>query len=249
MRHGKILIGLLSLVALCILVRFSLQFIPSLTIDEVVLFVDDNMGIPYKCKEEFRNLYHTPLFGFDKYALIQKLEREGVVGQVKIKRILPSKIRVDITLQKAEAVLVAVDQNQIKKEYLVYDGKLYDLCEEDWDIYQQKVVKIQVPLSYALIIREYGLDDSFRSVLGMVYSLSGNSSLITMVKYDNNSSNSLGKMVLELASLNAQIFVREEVSATRIAQAIEVVKAEQEKASFLETTKRYDLYTTALVRR
>jgi hypothetical protein len=66
----------------------------------------------------------------------------------------------------------------------------------------------------------YGVDDSFLQVMELAKSLEGKTTLITTIKYDNNSSNSFGKMILELSSLNAQIWVREPVGAAQVSAAV-----------------------------
>ncbi|WP_320130754.1 hypothetical protein, partial [uncultured Sphaerochaeta sp.] len=108
-----------------------------------------------------------------------------------------------------------------------------------------------VPQRYATMLQEYGTDETFLKVMELASSLDGDSSLITRIKYDNNSSNSFGKMVLEFSSINAQLWVREPVSTERIASAVALVVEDSENSlSFLSTGPlRYDLYKSAMVRR
>ena len=112
-------------------------------------------------------------------------------------------------------------------------------------------VTIEVPPFYARMMVRYGVDDSFLQVMELAKSLEGKTTLITTIKYDNNSSNSFGKMVLELSSLNAQIWVREPVGAAQVSAAVLLVQEDQKDAlSFLSSqARRYDLYREGLVRR
>jgi len=108
-----------------------------------------------------------------------------------------------------------------------------------------------VPSSYAQMLLTYGLDRSFQQVMDLANSLGEKTTLITSIKYDNNSSNSFGKMVLEISSLNARIWVREPVGVAQIQAAVALAQQDQQDTlSFLSSEdKRYDLYREGLVRR
>jgi hypothetical protein len=112
-------------------------------------------------------------------------------------------------------------------------------------------LSIEVPLEYALLMERYGTDSAFATVVELGRDLGGEASLITRIKYDNNSSNSFGKMVLDLPTLNAQLWVREPVNPEQIRTALYWIEQDQkESLSFLSSTlQRYDLYKEALVRR
>ena len=76
--------------------------------------------------------------------------------------------------------------------------------------------------------------------------------LITRIKYDNNTGDGFGQIVLSLDSLNSELYVRQDVSAQRIIDSIRVIQAsiENDPASTLAMgTWRWDLYGDALVRR
>ncbi|HBO36306.1 MAG TPA: hypothetical protein DD633_07065, partial [Sphaerochaeta sp.] len=135
--------------------------------------------------------------------------------------------------------------------YLVEDHHLRKLHPDDVSAWQKVVVTIEVPASYAHMMATYSVDDSFLHVMQLATSLEGKTTLITKIKYDNNSSNSFGKMVLELSSLNAQIWVREPVGTPQIHAAVSLVLQDQKDSlSFLSSeARRYDLYREGLVRR
>ena len=100
-------------------------------------------------------------------------------------------------------------------------------------------------------MERYGTDSVFDSVMALTRGLSGESSLITRIKYDNNSSNSFGKMVLDLPSLHAQLWVREPVDPKHVQTALYWIEQDRkEDLSFLSSSiQRFDLYKEALVRR
>ena len=79
-----------------------------------------------------------------------------------------------------------------------------------------------------------------------------NGALISRIKYDNNNSDSFGQIVITLASLSSQLFVKERVSKDRISDSIKVIRKEAESEVSTYTKKsmiRYDLYKDALVKR
>jgi len=94
------------------------------------------------------------------------------------------------------------------------------------------------------------VDDELVKVVRYLASLQGNMSLITMVKYDNNSSNRLGRVVLQLASLHAEVCIREEVTPELMRKAIDVVAREERGLLHLDNEwTRYDVYASGIVRR
>lgn len=243
----------LLLVSLSSIFYFSLRAIPAFEISSVKVTVGEGgEKIPHAVEAELISLRGQSLFAVNLHSLEKKLTSLAVVGEISIKRVFPSSLVVHLEVAQPTALVSSTDENGVQDGlFLVKNGILLPLDREDWSLYKNGPVYVEVPSGYASMLQEYGTDETFLKVMELASSIDADSSLITRIKYDNNSSNSFGKMVLEFSSLNAQIWVREPVSTARIASAVSLVIGEQANSlSFLGTGPlRYDLYERAMVRR
>jgi cell division septal protein FtsQ len=182
------------------------------------------------------------------YRLERELGEYPTVSSVQLQRKLPSSLLATVYLVQSP---VLVQTSDGEEAFLVEGNRLVKIPEEDIDAWKAEVVTIEVPSSYAQMLLTYGLDRSFQQVMDLANSLGEKTTLITSIKYDNNSSNSFGKMVLEISSLNARIWVREPVGVAQIQAAVALAQQDQQDTlSFLSSEdKRYDLYREGLVRR
>lgn len=230
----------------------SLSHVPSLYIDSVMLSLDDDQVVtPYALKRALSQYRGTSLVSLSLKSVERELESLPLVDSVRVKKKFPSTLLVEVGLVSTSAVVLAQDANEeTEAVYVLQDDSLLPLEREDWSLFGDHL-KVEIPLGYASLMEKYGVDSSFVQVMELASSLEGNSTLITRIKYDNNSSNSFGKMILELSALHAQIWLREPVSAAQVNQAIQLVQEDQrESLSFLSShIIRYDLYRGAMVRR
>ncbi len=255
MRRIRIEIKVMALVLLMLLplAYFSLSHVPSLYIDSVMLSItDEHLATPYALKSALSQYRGKSLVSLSLKRVRKDLESLALVDSVRLKRKFPSTLLVETTLVGTPALVHAKNaEEQTVAVYVLRDASLLSLQREDWSLFEDHVLKVEIPLGYATMMEKYGVDAAFGEVMELAASLEGNSTLITRIKYDNNSSNSFGKMVLELSALHAQIWLREPVSAAQVTQAIQLVQEDQkESLSFLkEQMMRYDLYKGAMVRR
>ncbi len=243
----KMVLLLLPLLALLLL--FTLRSVPQFMISSVQVAAHQGSAqVPVEVAQYLSAMVGTSLFALNLGKEESRLEAFGPVSKAQLKRVLPSTLMVDLTLVDA---LALVQGEEGKASYLVTGETLVMLDSRDVPSWQKAVLTIEVPLSYAQMMARHGIDEGFAQVMALARSLEGKTTLITRIKYDNNSSNSFGKMVLELSSLNAQIWVREPVGAHLVQAAMLVVQQDQQDAlSFLSSpTRRYDLYREGLVQR
>ncbi len=255
MSKVRIEIRVLALVLLVILplAYLSLSHVPSLYIDSVVLTLSDEGGeIPYALRSALSQYRGQSLVSLSRRKVMRTLEQLALVESVRVHRRFPSTLMVEVALLAPQAVVYAKDTDDMTVGvYVLRLGSLLPLQREDWHLFDDRALKVEIPMGYAAMMEKYGSDDAFAQVMELAASLEGNRALITRIKYDNNSSNSFGKMVLELSALHAQIWLREPVSQERVTQAIHLVQEDQrESLSFLRGQMlRYDLYKGAMVRR
>ncbi len=229
----------------------TLRSLPQFKITTIQVVAESGSGrVPASIKEYLATFVGLSLFELNFYRLERELGSYPTVSSVKLQRKLPSSLFATILLVQSPALVQTSDG---KETYLVEGNSLVKIPEEDiGGAWKQEVVTIEVPTSYAQMLRVYGLDSSFHQVMDLANSLEEKTTLITSIKYDNNSSNSFGKMVLEISSLNAQIWVREPVGGVAQIQAAVALAQQDQKdtLSFLSSEdKRYDLYREGLVRR
>ncbi|MEA4859010.1 MAG: hypothetical protein VB127_00890 [Sphaerochaeta sp.] len=245
----KAKMALLLLPLLVLLLLFILRSVPHFTIRTIQVTAHQGSGqVPAEVANHLSKLVGTSLFALSLGKEESWLKAYSPVQKASVKRALPSTLVVDLTLIDAWAL---VQGGEGQAFFLVKGDRLLDLDSRDVPDWQKVVLSIEVPLSYAQMMARHGIDEAFAQVMELARSLEGKTTLITRVKYDNNSSNSFGKMVLELSSLNAQIWVREPVGAHLVQAAILLVQQDQQDAlSFLSLpTRRYDLYREGLVQR
>ncbi|MGB4407825.1 MAG: FtsQ-type POTRA domain-containing protein [Sphaerochaeta sp.] len=255
MRSFRVEFKILALVLLVLLplAYFSLSHVPSLYIDSVMLSISEEaMATPYALKGALAQYRGKSLVSLSLKKVRRELESLALVDSVRLEKRFPSTLFVEATLVGTPALVHAKNaEGQTVAVYVLRSEALLPLQREDWTLFEDHTLKVEIPLGYANLMVKYGVDAAFGQVMELAASLEGNSTLITRIKYDNNSSNSFGKMVLELSSLHAQIWLREPVSAAQVTQAIQLVQEDQrESLSFLsEQIIRYDLYKGAMVRR
>ena len=245
----KVKLTLLILVFAIILGLLLLQSIPAFNLRTVQITVEGGSGeVPIEAKQQLASLVGVSLFSINMMKQKRALTDITGIQKADLRRKPPSTLQATLHLFDASAVIREEDGGQA---YLVEDHHLRKLHPDDVSAWQKVVVTIEVPASYAHMMATYSVDDSFLHVMQLATSLEGKTTLITKIKYDNNSSNSFGKMVLELSSLNAQIWVREPVGAPQIHAAVSLVLQDQKDSlSFLSSeARRYDLYREGLVRR
>ncbi|MFA6688351.1 MAG: FtsQ-type POTRA domain-containing protein [Sphaerochaetaceae bacterium] len=252
----KILL-LLALVFI-LLAWYSLRFIPQFDIQQVDIKVTGGTGqVPLGANRIAGPLKGLSQFELRRSELEKRFEQLAVVQSAKVTRKLPDTLTVDIVLVAPQALVAAVDDSgSLLATYLVKHERLIELPAEDRSVYGDTVSTVEVPQEYATLLKRYGLDEGIKTVLSLVADLreadETRNTLITKIKYDNNSSNNFGRMVLELPRHNARLWVREPVSAQLVVKSIALIEqsAENEPLRFLDQEpKRFDLYADALVKR
>jgi hypothetical protein len=235
--------------ACVVILAFVLLSLPAFSVSRVKVVGD---RVPPSVERELETLVGKQIFSIRLYRLKRRLSEMPVVESASVRRRLPSTVEVGLSVTDPQAVVCAMDdEGNPGNLYLVRSGRLLEVDPEDRDLYGQDTVRVEIPEGYALMLEKYGVDEVFSRVMGLASSLGEDATLITRIKYDNNSSNSFGKMVFEFSSLDAQLWVREPVGTGRIASAVSLIRAEREDSlSFLSDGPiRYDLYRRALVRR
>ncbi len=246
MKLEKIVTWLVVLGMVVFIGFYSLRFVPSLVIREVVV---DNV-LPSSVAQSISLVKGKPLYGSAKMEVENALEGEPLVVEYKVKQKVPHSLEIQTTLLKADAILVVEDESVEKSFHVLSSGKLFPLEKEDENLYPESVFRILISPSYEKFLTLYGSDGKLETVLRYLDSLQGNISLITMVKYDNNSSNSLGWVVLRLSSLHTEICVREEIPPSLMRKAFGlVVKQEEERLHLTSEWTHYDVYASGMVRR
>ncbi|MDD7202592.1 MAG: FtsQ-type POTRA domain-containing protein [Sphaerochaetaceae bacterium] len=250
MRAARIAVTLVIFGMLCCIGVYTLQYIPAFVVNQVLLQEEQGRALPKSVMEVLASQKGKPLFGDTKGELAKALSQEPLIDRFSISRKLPDKFSVKVALRPLEAILVVSEGDRVQKLMGLGGKNLYPIELADGTIYPDSVVRVVITPSYAAMIEDYGVDDGLVNVVRYLGSLEGNMSLITTVKYDNNSSNRLGRVVLQLASLHAEVCIREEVTPELLRKAIDVVASEERGQLHLDNEwTRYDVYASGIVRR
>lgn len=250
MNVRRLLLVLCLFGVLILIVRFSLQFIPAFVIREIRVTENPaGYSIPASAVRVMQSWNGKNAFSFTRAEMERALSSDPLILKAQVRRRGAGVVAVSLRIREADAVILCTKEGQVVDSLVVTDTGILPLAEDERDVYPERVVRVEVSDSYGQMMRHYGVDDAFRSVLAMVGSISGDTSLITTVKYDNNSSNSFGNVVLVLEPLNALVSVREKIDASRLSQALEVVKREQVGSIPSREPTCYDVYGSGMVRR
>ncbi|MHC1693233.1 MAG: hypothetical protein AB9828_09425 [Sphaerochaetaceae bacterium] len=250
---GVILLAFLGLI------WYALRFIPMFYITEVKMDSTGGFtGVPSRITTLMNSHKGESLFSIDSHALELELEKSAVVVQAQVHKLFPTVLCAQLVIESPKAIVAAVDDDdKVISIYLAKDNELKEMPFEDFILFGNRVFVVQVSPSYAQYLVKYGLDSGIREVVrlagDMGQSTDGNYNLITKIKYDNNSSNNFGRMVLYLPSCNAQLWIREPVESAHLHDAIQLILLENGKDGTrniaLRGERRYDLYATSLVGR
>ncbi len=255
MKGGRVELTIVAIlvVVLLPLVYCALSHVPYLYVDSIQLTITgEGSKPPHALKSTLSSFRGKSLVSLWPRKVTRELEGLALVESARVKKSFPSTLVVETTLVATPALVRGLgSEEELLGAYVVRGSSLLPLLPEDWSLFEKSTLVVEIPIVYAQAMEKYGIDALFSEVMELVASLEGNSTLITRIKYDNNSSNSFGKMILELATLRAQIWLWESVSSDQVSQAIQLVQEDQRQSlSFLSSqTKRYDLYQGAMVRR
>ncbi|NLZ77312.1 MAG: FtsQ-type POTRA domain-containing protein [Spirochaetales bacterium] len=241
--------GATFVVLLLLLLLLALSHLPFFTISQVQVKIDGPLNhVPSEISDRLSTLVGQGIFRVSLRSTKKRIEQLPIVSSLALSRDLPSTVRATISFIDSPVFLQSEDG---ERSYLVDGRTLVPIENGDAGLWADHLPTIEVPLEYALLMERYGTDSVFASVMALTRGLSGEASLITHIKYDNNSINSFGKMVLDLPSLNARLRVREPVDPKHVQTALYWIEQDRkEDLSFLSSgIQRYDLYKEALVRR
>jgi len=241
------------------LVSYTLRFIPFFDITSIkATAIGGFNALPQRSAVLLAAMDSTSLFAFNPRHVERELEKSAVVKEAQVRRILPSTLSIKLSIESPGMLIAAVDdQDKVSGIFMVKQGELREIPFEDFQLFGNKVFVVQVSPAYASYLATYGLDDGIRQVVQLANDMGidedSNYNLITKIKYDNNSSNNFGRMVLYLPSCNAQLWIREPVSVFRLHEAVRLIEFEHDRDKTrniaLKGELRYDLYANSLVSR
>lgn len=229
---------------------YALAYVPALTVRQVSLEGNSGKVVPNELTLMARDLYGKPLFGSTEKEMERRLNDVDVLSSWKIARKIPDTYVVAYTVREADALLLETSGGRVLSILGLSDGTLFPVPLEDEGLWDANVLRMCISSSYKTMLVEHGVDRSLLDTVAWLGGQKGNMSLITTVEYDNNRNDRLGRVVLRLASLHAEVCVREEVDGPLLGKAIDVVEKAERGALHLDGAwTRYDLYASALVRR
>ncbi len=247
MTKSKVLIIISLAIALIVLIGcYSLAYIPLFEISSIrILGVTE---VPEDVYQLLSPLYGVNRFTIDKKKIIKQIEASATVDSCAITIAFPAQMSVLITPVAVDSLLF-----DGTSYYLLKDSSMHKIDEKERQLIASDTPVVIISPQYASYLCSYGADNDLKSFLSLAKELSSQeSNLISSMKYDNNSSNGYGEIVLTLEPLSSCIHIRDKVSINRIKDSIRVIEEEVLKDGALNisgTMTRYDLYSGALVRR
>ncbi|MCR5760979.1 MAG: FtsQ-type POTRA domain-containing protein [Sphaerochaetaceae bacterium] len=165
------------------------------------------------------------------------------VVSVNVQRYFPSTINIEVVYQDYQVKFFAYSETG-RTLYLADSSSMHEVDEATYSLYSS-LAAVELNPAYALLVDKWGYDQGFYQMLVLTGPLGANN-LITDIKYDNNNSDKFGMLVLEMSGLNTALYVREPVTSERLMEALDLISRNKN-----DTTEsvRYDLYSTALVKR
>ncbi len=202
-----------------------------------VFEVSDDM---YRCISPYKgiNLFKARL-DFLQHSL---MNFEGVESVV-VEKYFPDRLIVKIGYAPYKA-RISFEEDMQKYYFLTQGDRLEEVSEETFRLFSA-LAEIQLNPSYAYLILRWGTDNGFNQMCNLAEEL-GRKNLNTVNKYDNNNSNDFGLLTVESDNPKAVLCIREPVTPQRLSDAWDMIMRE---SGTDEEKSRYDLYSTALVKR
>ncbi|MCR4676662.1 MAG: FtsQ-type POTRA domain-containing protein [Sphaerochaetaceae bacterium] len=167
----------------------------------------------------------------------------GGVKSVSVTRYFPSTVNIEVVYQNYICRAYS-DNGETENFYLAGSSSMEKTDSETYRLYSN-LAEVELFPAYALLIEKWGYDQGFIQMMNLAGSL-GSETLITAIKYDNNNSDSFGLLKLEMSSINSVLYVREPVTPQRLNEALRIIA---DDGNISGGERRYDLYSTALVKR
>lgn len=245
-RTVLVIVILIILSSLFVIGFFAVRYMSVFNIDSVSVIGLET--VPQSVSTVLAQCIGVNRFTLDENAIEEMIEENALVDSCTISYSFPSSL---------EAMIVPSGEDCLLYDgscyYLMSDGRPVALDSSDSQTLGKEFCVLEVSPDFISYMQKYCEDEYFESVRQLASTLNeAEGWLITRIKYDNNTGNGFGQIVLSLDSLHSDLFVRERVSSSRIAQSIAVIQTsiEEDPALALSVdTLHWDLYSDALVRR
>ncbi len=247
MKKAKLLILIVIIVAVVFLsCLVALPNLPYFEISDIRVKGFDK--VPREAVEILSPLYGDNRFNIDRKELVSKLEDIASVKRAEVSFSFPAILSVKLERSDADSLLYDGE-----RYYLLQNGRPKAVMEEDVENLSRFYCITEISPSFLQYISRHGATEEFEEILSLIKSVTDEKgSLISRIRYDENSSGSFGSVELEMASLFSSIFVRERVSKSRISDSIKVIEKEvgdDPASNIARDMVHYDLYKDTLVRR
>ncbi|HZJ89023.1 MAG TPA: hypothetical protein VFC80_07710, partial [Sphaerochaeta sp.] len=136
--------------------------------------------VPQQAQVLLSSQVGVQLLRLKRKALLADLLAVGPIAAAELKRGLPNTLHAHLGLIDSPVVVSAEGGF-----YLIEDEQLIAIDNSDAASYQQQIPTVEIPLSYAVLMQRWGIDQLFKQVIDLAASLDDGSSLITRIKYDN----------------------------------------------------------------
>ncbi len=246
MKAKGLVLAVIAVAVIVLSFLVALPNVPYFEISDIRVIGFDK--VPSEAVEILSPLYGDNRFNIKRTELEAKLEDIASVKSAKVSFSFPAILSVELERSDADSLLF-----DGTNYYLLQNGKPKAVASEDVANLATFYCITEISPSYFQYLSRYGATDEFVELLSLVKSVSDeNGSLITRIRYDENSSGSFGSIELELGTLFSSIFVRERVSKSRISDSIKVIEKEvgdDPASNIARDMVHYDLYKDTLVRR
>lgn len=242
------LIIILIIAAVVVITAFyAVRYIPLFDIDMIT--VDGMTDIPRSVSVLLASCYGVNRFTVDEGAIKTQIESNPRIRECVIR--YSSFNNMEVTLVESDEECMLFDGTYY---YLISDDDKPVLLEQsDCEALAGQLCVVEVSSSFINYLESFSVPSSFRQILELISEVRAeNSSLITHIKYDNNTGEGFGQIVLSLDSLYSELYVREQVSKNRISDSIRVIQAStaEDPAGMIRfMPQHWDLYSDALVKR
>ena len=240
------IVVLIGLALVVVTVSYALRYMDAFAVDRITVVGMER--IPDSVSRILAACYGVNRFRLDVDALVSSVEENPLVDQCIVSWSLPA--HMEVTLIPSDEKCLLYDGESY---YLMDEGRPVALSGEDSAAYAAEMCTVDVSTSLIGYMQRYSSPSSFDQVLDLIERVNETSSwLIPRIKYDNNTGEGFGQIVLSLDSLYSELYVREQVSKNRISDSIRVIQAStaEDPAGMIRfMPQHWDLYSDALVKR
>ena len=230
---------------------YSLRYIPLFDINQVVLSAEGNIAqLPNQVREIGEKCIGKSLFSSAPRQLRRTLESLAYVKEVSLKKRSFNTLELNLILYPSEIEIEVREGGNIKRIYLLIEGKLCTLEGQVSPITKGDSLVVTIESSYEADLLANGFSNELNKAVEIATKLRMEGMQIGQLDYSPTVEGGQGATTFHFKQLNCALTVFEPISESRSREALQLIKLERDNGIIaLGKEVSYDLDGRSLIRR